>query len=124
METDRSMLQMKVNDIFSFDRALRYVVFLALDGKPTASFGRPGVTSLEPESETETVYVKATIALNMSAPMDKYFGRIRTVILVREKVTIICFNLSARILLISTDPSFELQKIEKLGHLVDQLNID
>jgi len=67
--------------------------------------------------------MKATIAINMTAPMDKYHGRIRTAILVKEKVTIICFNLMARIMLVSANPDFQLERLEELGRLIDQLNL-
>jgi hypothetical protein len=123
METDRAIFQSKADRIFDFDKRVRFVVLLTSDGKVMAEFGRPGVVSLEPQSEAETVYMKATIAINMTAPMDKYHGRIRTAILVKEKVTIICFNLMARIMLISASPGFPLQKVEELGRLIDELNL-
>jgi len=123
METNRSIFETKANRIFSFDKSIRFVVLLTSDGKVMAEFSRPGVVSLEPRSEAETLYTKATIAISMSTPMDRYHGRIRTAILVKEKVTIICFNLMARVMLISADPGFQLQRVEELGRLTDQLNL-
>ncbi len=123
METDQSFLQAKADRIFAFDKSIRFFVLLTSDGKPIASIGRPGIASLEPESESETVYVKAGIAISMGAPMNKYFGPLRTVILMREKVTIVCFNLSGRIVLISANPDLQLQKVEQLGRLIDELHI-
>ncbi len=123
MEINRDIFETKASRIFSFDKSIRSVVILTSDGKAISNFGRPGVTPLEPQSESETVYVKATIAISMSAPMDKYFGRVRTVILIREKVTIVCFNLSGRIMLISANPDFQLQRVEELGQLIDQLSL-
>ena len=123
METNQSIFETKANRIFSFDKSIRFVVLLTSDGKVIAEFNRPGVVSLEPRSEAETLYTKATIAISMSTPMDRYHGRIRTAILVKEKVTIICFNLMARVMLISADPGFQLQRVEELGRLIDQLNL-
>lgn len=123
METNRSIFGAKANQILSFDRNIRSVVLLTADGKMMADFIRPGATPLEPPSETETVYMKATIAISMTAPMDKYHGRIKTAILVKEKVTIIGYNLMARIMLIMVDPGFKLSKIDELGQLIDQLNL-
>lgn len=123
METNQSIFGTKANSIFSFDKEIRFVVLLTSDGRVTAEFGRPGVVSLEPQSEVETVYMKATIAISMSTPMDKFHGRMKTAILVKERVTIICFNMVTRIMLISADPGFQLQKVEELGRLVDQLNL-
>jgi len=121
METNRDIFESKANRVFAFDKSIRSVVLLTSNGKMIADFGRPGVTPLEPQSETETVYMKATIAISMSTPMDKYHGRIRTAILVKEKVTIVCFNLMARVMLISANPDFQLHKVEELGELIDQL---
>ena len=123
METNRAIFEAKANRIFEFDKSIRFVVLLTSEGKVMVEFARPGVASLEPKSESETVYMKATIAISMTTPMDKYHGRIRTAILVKEKVTIICFNLMARIMLISANPSFQLQRVEELGRLIDQLNL-
>lgn len=123
METDRTFLEAKAGRIFSFDKGIRSVALLTADGKSIASVGRPGVAPLEPESETKTVYMKASIAVSMGASMNKYFGPLRTVILIRERVMIVCFNLSARMMLISAVPDFPLQKVEQLGQLVDELSI-
>ena len=123
METNRAIYEAKAKSIFDFDKSIRFVVLLTSDGKLLAEFIRPGVVSLEPRSEAETVYMKATIAISMSTPMDKYHGRIKTAILVKEKVTVICFNLMARIMLVSANPDFQLQRLEELGRLIDQLNL-
>jgi hypothetical protein len=123
METNRSIFGTKANQILSFDRNIRSVVLLTSEGKMIADFGRPGTTSLEPPSETETMYMKATIAISMTAPMDKYHGRIKTAILVKEKVTVIGFNLMAKIMLIMADPGFKLSRVDELGQLIDQLNL-
>ena len=123
METNRAIFGEKANHIFDFDKSIRFVVLLTSDGKMMAEFARPGVASLEPRTESETVYMKATIAISMTTPMDKYHGRIKTAILVKEKVTVICFNLMARIMLVSASPDFQLERLEELGRLIDQLNL-
>jgi hypothetical protein len=122
MET--RILETKASHVFSFDKSVRSVVLLNSDGKVIAEFGRPGLIPLEPKSETKTIYMKAAMALAMTTPMDKYHGRIRTAVLVKEKLTMICFNLVGRILLVLTDPEFQLQKAEELGRMIDQLGID
>jgi hypothetical protein len=123
MAINRDIFETKADEIFSFDKSIRSVAVLRLDGKAIANFVRPGVTPLEPKSEAETVFMKASIAISMSTPMDRYHGRIKTAILVKEKVTIICFNLFARIMLVSANPDFQLQKVEELGELIDRLGL-
>ncbi len=121
MET--TSLETKVNRIFDFDKSIWCVVLLSSDGKSLANFCKAGVAPLEPQDETETVYMRATIAMNMSSPMDKYHGRIRTAIIVKEKVVMICFSLSQKIMLISATPEFQLRDVEALGQLIDQLGM-
>jgi len=123
VETNRAIFETKANSIFSFEKSIRFVVLLTSDGKVLAEFGRPGVVSLEPRSEAATLYMKATIAISMSTPMDRHHGRMRTAILIKEKVTIVCYNMVGSIMLISADPAFQLQKVEELGRLIDQLNL-
>jgi hypothetical protein len=123
VETNRSIFGPKANQILAFDKSIRSVVILTSDGKMMVDFTRPGAAPLQPPSENETVYMKATIAISMTAPMDKYHGRIKTAILVKEKVTIIGYNLMARIMLIMADSGFKMSRIDELGQLVDQLNL-
>jgi len=120
---EAKILETKVGRVLDFDKSIWSVAMLSSDGKAMARFQRPGTKPLEPESETETVYMKATIAVSMSTPMDKYHGRVRNAVIVKEKVTMICFNLMGKIMLITASPVFQLQKVEELGQLIDQLGI-
>jgi hypothetical protein len=123
METDHTYLQERAGHILEFDGAIRSAVLLTSDGKPLIKVERPGVAPLEPGDEIDTVYAKASIAIGMGAPMNKYYGRLRTIILIREKMTMICFSLTARIMLIVTGPDFQISRVEELGQFVDQLNL-
>jgi hypothetical protein len=120
---EAKILETKVGRILDFDKSIWSVVMLSSDGRAMASFQRRGTAPLEPESETETVYMKATIAVSMSTPMDKYHGRVRSAVIVKEKVTMICFNMMGKIMLIMASPAFQLQRVEELGQLIDQLGI-
>lgn len=123
METDHSHLQERAGHILEFDGAIRSAVLLTSDGKPVVKVERPGVLPLEPSDETDTVYAKAGIAIGMGTPMNKYYGRLRTIILIREKMVMICFNLTARMMLITTGPEFPISRVEELGQFIDQLNL-
>lgn len=123
LETEKSYLEAKLERVFSFDKSIRFAVVLTPDGQPLASASRQGVAPLEPKSESETVFVKVGIAFSMGTPMNKYFGPLKTAILIREKVVIVCFSLAGKILLVSADPEFKLPMVEGLGRVVDELNI-
>jgi hypothetical protein len=120
---DREALELKAEGILAFDKGIRFVVVLRSDGRALAEVGRPGLAPLEPPGESENIYVKAAIAVSMSAGMNRYHGPISAAIVIREKLTIVFFNLSSRMLLISTEPGFPLHRVEELGRLVDQLGL-
>ncbi len=124
METDRSYLKERADHILEFDGSIRSAVLLTSEGKPVIKVERPGIPPLEPGDEVDTVYAKASIAIGMSSPMNKYYGRLRTIILMRDKMIMICFNLPARMMLITTGPDFQINRVEELGQFIDQLNLD
>jgi hypothetical protein len=124
MAINQEIPENKVSRVFRFDKRVRYVVFLTADGKLRASFARPGITSLEPDEETSSMFMRASIAKEMGTSMNKHHGRITTAIVVREKVVLITFMLLDGIVLISAEPGFSLGKVEGLGRLIDQLSVN
>ncbi|MDG6920382.1 MAG: hypothetical protein JRN59_02490 [Nitrososphaerota archaeon] len=114
-------LDVKARQIFNFDERIRFIAVLTTEGDVLDEIFRPGVISLEPESDTKMIYTKAGIALGMTSPMDKYHGRVKSVVMNREKVMVICFNRGPKIVLVSVEPGFE--KVTELGHLVEKAGI-
>ena len=110
--------------IIKFDRRIRSVHVIDSSGKPVADADRPGLQSLEPETVTTTFFQRTAIAGMMGTAEDRFHGRTKTVIAIREKVILICYMLSGRIMLISADPAFPLGKVRTLGELIDELNLE
>ena len=110
--------------ILQFDNRIRTVTVIGPMGEPFASVERPGLTSLEPSSVTSRFFKRTALAGLMGGNEDRYHGRTKVVIAMREKLTLVCLMVSDRIILISAEPTFPLSRVGKLGELVDQLNLE
>lgn len=118
---DDRILETKAEAVFEFDKKIRFIAVLTTEGQVVGQIFRRGVVSLEPESETKMIYTKAGIAFGMTGPMDKYHGRVKSVVMNREKVVMIFFNYGPKIVLVSAEPGF--QKVDELGRLIAKTGI-
>lgn len=113
---DRSV-ETKAKQIFQLDKRIRFIAVVTTEGEVISEVFAPGVTSLEPESDTRLIYTRAGIAFGMSTPMDKHHGRVKSVMINREKVTIMMFNQGSKMVLVSAEPGFE--KVWELGRAIE-----
>jgi hypothetical protein len=114
-------LETKAQTVFEFDKKIRFIAILTKDGEAAGEVFRPGIVSLEPETDTKMLYTRAGIVFGMTGPMDKYHGRVRSVLVNREKVVVMFFNHDPKVVLVSAEPGFE--KIGELGRLIDSIGI-
>lgn len=108
-----------LNSLLSFDPRVRCVVALGLDGKLRTSASREGLESLEPEDETTRILYQTAIGNGMGSLANRYHGRVRAVIVVRERLSLIVFPVFEELVLISVDPEFPLEKTRELAELLD-----
>ena len=113
-----------LDPILQFDSRIRTVAIIGPIGAPVASAERPGLVSLEPSSVTAKFFKRTALAGMIGGNEDRYHGRTKLVIAMREKLTLICFMISDRIMIVSAGPNFPLGRVKKLGELVDQLNLE
>lgn len=118
---DDRIFETRANAVFQFDKQIRFIAILTTEGDVIREVFRPGVVSLEPETDTKMIYTKAGIAFGMTTPMDKYHGRVKSVVMHREKVTVMCFNHGPKIVLVSAEPEFE--RVGELGRLIERVGI-
>jgi hypothetical protein len=118
---DNRILETKAEVVFEFDKKIRFIAVLTTEGEVIGEVLRQGVVSLEPESDTKMIYTKAEIAFGMTSTMDKYHGRVKSVVMNREKVVVMCFNYDPKIVLVSAEPGFE--KVGELGNLIERVGI-
>jgi len=116
--------EQRLSKVFAFHRSLRFVSIVGKDGEPIATAGRPGLASLEPEEMTASIFSRAAIAWGMTERMNEFHGKIRTAIVIRERIVIVCFFTLGRMFLAFADPEFPIGETEGLGRLLDGLSID
>lgn len=99
---------------FKFDRRVRYAGVLDDTGRLIAGGMRKGISSLEPASEDLRLMANLTIQIGTDITWDQYFGKIQYTFIKREKVNLLTFNLEKNLMLISTEPDFDLVSIALL----------
>ena len=67
-----------------------------------------GIASLEPASEDLRLMANLTIQIGTDKTWDQYFGRIQYTFIKREKINLLTFNLGENLVLISTEPDFDM----------------
>jgi len=117
------ILETKIDNIFEFDKGINFIALVNSDGNLVKEFARPGAVHLEPHQELKTLFLKVSIAMGMSTPMNKYHGKLRSAVLVKEKVSLIFLELQAKYILIWASPDFNLGRLEELYRQIDQLGI-
>lgn len=106
------------NEIFKFDRKIRYAAILDETGRIIAGGMRRGVQSLEPQSEDLRLIASITMQLNADRSWDKYFGKTQFNFIKRERVNILTFYLGRKLVLVSMEPDFSLQRAEELRNQI------
>jgi hypothetical protein len=104
--------------IFKFDRRVRYAGVLDDTGRVIAGGMRKGISSLEPVSEDLRLMANLTIQIGTDKTWDQYFGKIQYTLVKREKVTMLIFGIGQNLLLITTQPDFDLDQIAQLRDTV------
>ena len=110
--------------LLALDPRVRSVVQVGIGGEQLASVSRDGLESLEPESETTTVLNQTAIGAGMGFSMNRYHGKVRAVIVVREKLSLVVFPLFDELILISADPDFPLERCRDMARMIDEFYFD
>ena len=114
----------QVKSIFGFHPSLRFVTVVSKDGTLLDAVKRAGLDSLEPQAETKKIQERWAIARSMTAGSDEYFGRMKTIVVRREKLVEMLFPASDYTVIISAHPSFPLGKIPQLESLLNNLRAE
>ena len=105
--------------LLGFDARVRCVVEVGLRGERVASVCRSGLESLESEEQTVRVLDQTAIAAGMGSSTNGSHGRVRVVVVVREKLSLIVFPLFDDLVLVSADPDFPLEQTRAMARLLD-----
>jgi hypothetical protein len=104
--------------VFKFDRRVRYAGILDDTGRIVAGGMRKGISSLEPASEDLRLMANLTIQIGTDKTWDRYFGKIQYTLVKREKVNMLIFGFGNYLMLITTQPDFDLEQIALLRDTV------
>jgi hypothetical protein len=106
------------NEIFKFDRRIRFCGVMDQTGRIIAGGMRRGIPPLEPQSEDLRLMANITIQLGTDKTWDQYFGKTQYTYIKRERVNIMTFNIEDKIVLVSTEPDFTLAQAQDLRNTV------
>ena len=106
------------NEMFKFDRRVRFAAILDETGRQIAGGMRKGIPSLEPQSQDLRLIANLTIQLSTDKTWDKYFGKSQFTFIKREKLNILTFHIGNKLLLVSTEPDFTLQQAQDLRNQI------
>jgi len=113
----------QVSSIFSFHPSVHFVTLLNDDGTLLDSVKRAGLNPLEPPEETHKVLERWTEARNWLAGSDKFLGKMKTIVVRREKIVELFFPLHGFVILIGVHPAFPLDKTSQLESLLNKLHV-
>lgn len=110
-----------VAKVFRSDRRIRYCAVIDEKSREIAGGMRPGIESLESESESPRLRVQSVIARAMAETWDNFHGKADYMIVHRGKITVFAYFLSDhRLVLVSTEPDYSLQRFQALAELIDK----
>ena len=104
--------------VFKFDRRVRYAGVLDDTGRLIAGGMKRGISSLEPVSEDLRLMASLTIQLGTDKTWDEYLGKVQYTFVKREKINVLTFNFGKNLMLISTEPDFDLDNLAPLRDTV------
>ena len=92
--------------IFRFDRRIRHFGVISAVGKEILSATRPDLQELDPEEETKKLLKQIMLMKGILEGMNRYHGKIRGAIVMREKIMLIMFDGIDKVHIFSADPDF------------------
>ena len=116
MESD---LKLIYDHVINLDDKIRFVGFIDEMGKLVYGGMRPGVTSLERETESIKLYMEYALINKIHSDFDSMLGKIIYSLTIREKIKILTFPLEKHVLRISLEKDADHEKI--LNSILDNL---
>ena len=111
----------QLKSILAFHPSIRYAILVGKDGTPKETVGREAVESLEPHEATMLILKRFAIGSGMTAGSERYFGKMLTLMVRREKLIELLFPLADHMVLVSADTTFPLERVSQLEGLVHGL---
>lgn len=100
-----------------FDRHIRFAALVDGNGRILQGGMREGVEPMEPLEKTPHLIAKLA-SVQKAEDLADFFGKPEYSILVHEKIMAIIFRVGRRLVLITADRKFALNKLTRLRNLV------
>ena len=108
------------DQIFAFDKRVRFCALIDEKGNVVSSKSRPNLTSLNPETEDKRLFSQIGLAVLMDRGWDRFFGKTKAIIIAKEKVSILIYSLAdLRAVVVAIEPDFPMARIGEIGELID-----
>lgn len=106
--------------LFKLDREIRYAAVLDKNGRVLAGGMRKGVRALEPKEEELRLMAHIVSESSTRETWDKYFGKTLYTIIKRGMVVLMVFPYDKRLVFVTAEPTFPLQKIPDIRDILNE----
>jgi hypothetical protein len=113
----------QISSIFAFHPSIHFVMVVGEDGALLDSMKRVGTNPLEPPEETHKIMERWATARGLTSGSDEFFGKMRTIIIRRDKLVEFLFPLTGFMVIVSAHPAFPLDKTAQLEALLGKLQV-
>jgi hypothetical protein len=113
----------QISSIFAFHPSIHFVMIVGEDGALLDSMKRAGTNPLEPPEETRKIMERWATARSLTSGSDEFFGRMKTIIIRRDKLVEFLFPLTGFMVIVSAHPAFPLDKTAQLESLLSKLQV-
>jgi len=104
------IFEQKCNLLLQEDE-IRFAGFINSMGRLVAGGFKEGITPLEDEAERQKMYMELALRVSMRKDFDYSLGPVKYTASRRQKAVMISFPINSSVLLISTEPTVEIDKL-------------
>lgn len=106
---------------FAFAPQIRCCVVLGRDGKRLKVTWREGPVTLEPDSDIDLILQHAAMCRKRDQFTSRYHGKTRSLVVNSDRLTVMAFPVADKLVLVTADPDFPLNRTAELGKLLERL---
>jgi hypothetical protein len=106
---------------FALAPQIRCCVVLGRDGKRLKITWREGPVTLEPDNDIDLIVQHAAICRKRDQFSSRYHGKTRSLVVTSDRLTLLVFPVADKLVLVTADPDFPLNRTAELGKLLERL---
>ena len=110
----------RASSMFSFDACIRCYIVFGHDGEMLEVRSKEGAT-LEPDQDTSLALELASTLLSRTRRPGRYHGKVSSLAVACELLTVLAYPVSDKLVMVTADPSFPLERTGELGRFLPRL---